>query len=92
MDAKLNRLLRELDSYLNDPPIDTPPDLLVQLESAKDMLEAPRYSEESPGERSAREIAEDVAKELGEDVEEFSPEVDEDYSTPGQRAAVDASA
>ena len=65
MEAKEARLVQSIQAYLEDPPRDTPEQLLDNLGAVAEMFEAPRYSEETPGEKSAREVAEEMASRLG---------------------------
>jgi hypothetical protein len=77
MDARTRRVVQALDAYLQAPPPGTPQKLLGELENAANMLDAPRLTEESPGEKSAREIAEQKAQEqsqLNDEAKDHSPE------------------
>lgn len=59
MDARTHRLLSDIQAYIEEPPKGLPEELLGNLKELTEQLEAPRYSEESPGEKSAREVAKD---------------------------------
>jgi hypothetical protein len=82
MDARTRRFLTALDEYINndgEPRTDLPEPLLESLVDLKEMVEAPRYSQESPGEREAREVAEEhmpeeVVNELYSEDDESSDE------------------
>jgi hypothetical protein len=58
MDSRTRRLLTSLDAYLEHPPKGAPDTLISQLKETQEMVSAPIFSEESPGEKDAREIAE----------------------------------
>lgn len=60
-DAATMRLLEALDHYKEFHSRRAPQDLLDQVTEVTDMLRAPRYAGETPGERAAREVAEDHA-------------------------------
>lgn len=80
MDARTQRLLASIQGYLDNPPPGLPEQLVDQITSTQEMLTAPRYSEESPGERSAREAAErtmpeDVYNEMYADQPDVTQEV-----------------
>lgn len=57
MDARTANLLQSLQGYLEHPPPGVPEQLISEMNNMHEMLSAPRYSEESPGEQSAREAA-----------------------------------
>lgn len=58
MDAATLRLIQALDAYLEYPRgRGIPNQLKDNVEDLRTMLNAPKYTEESPGEREAREVA-----------------------------------
>ena len=58
MDTSTTKILNAIDAYLEHPPHGAPEQIVDYLGDMREMLSAPRLSEESPGERSAREVAE----------------------------------
>lgn len=58
MDARSLKLLSQIDTYLETPPPGVPDQLISSIQDLREMITAPRYSEETPGEREAREVAE----------------------------------
>lgn len=58
MDSRTAKLLQQVNAYLESPPHGVPDQLVEQITNTRDMLQAPRYTDESPGQREAREVAE----------------------------------
>lgn len=58
MDARTIKLMNSIDDYLDHIPSGVPDQIVQQMQNTKDMLSAPIYSGESPGERAAREVSE----------------------------------
>ena len=58
------RLSQAIQAFLEEPPRDIPDELLDGLGGIKEKLDAPKYTSESPGEQSAREVAESMAARL----------------------------
>lgn len=58
MDSRTLKLMNNIDAYLEHPPPGVPDQLVEQITNTKEMLSAPMFSGESPGERESREVAE----------------------------------
>lgn len=58
MDARSRKLLSQIDTYLETPPPGVPEQIISSIQDLREMITAPRFSEESPGEREAREVSE----------------------------------
>ncbi len=63
MDSRTHRLLTSINDYIDNPPPGVPQQLMQEIETAKEMLSAPLYSQESPGEQEAREVAKETMPE-----------------------------
>ncbi len=58
MDARSLKLLSQIDTYLETPPPGVPEQLISSIQDLREMITAPRFSGESPGEQEAREVSE----------------------------------
>lgn len=58
MDARSRKLLSQIDMYLETPPPGIPDQLISSITDLREMITAPRFAGESPGEREAREVSE----------------------------------
>lgn len=63
MDSQTRKLMQSIDAYLENPPREVPEQLIQTITDTREMLSAPLYSEESPGEREAREVGEQAMPE-----------------------------
>lgn len=76
MDARTAKVYQALDSFMEVNGASLPDELKEQLTRTKDMLSAPLYSPESPGEEAARQVSEaNMPDELSEEYYKDNPDV-----------------